>query len=532
MLFGTIVGTVRDAETNLPLPAVDITIDGFAYHVLTDGSGQYTLDNVLIGSYTVRAHKRAFNDTTAANILVELDSTETVDFAMRHPEFALSQDSVFIAVSDQPTQTTFDIINDGNGPLDYSMTVTYAGDDSPNPWDRIEDVNISGVTGYMQVQGCEFVGDRWWITGGGGAAGGRNFYTFDTDGNYLGSVPQPGTGAFGWFDMAYDGQYVYGSDSHVIVGVDQSGAPQVTMNSPLNPTRALAYDPASDHFWISDFSSDLYEINRQGETVHVVTNSDSLQITGMTWYAADPDGYKLYIFAQNPASGGTQTQLWRMHPVSHNFELTTTLEANLGDHSGGLTITSDWNSTLLVLGGILQNSTGDRLGIYEISFDDSWMNVSPSQQTIGGGSAQEVTLTIDPASLRTDVYEVSLNIASQVLDTTYVLPVIITVTTGVSPSEQPGLPTSFALYQNFPNPFNPETEIRFDLPQSGPVELRIYNTLGQLTRTLVNESQTAGSHLITWDGRNDIGESVATGVYIYQLTSGSFSAAKKMVFVR
>ncbi len=532
MLFGDIVGTVRDAETNLPLPAADVTIDGYAYHDLTDGSGQYTLENVLIGSYTVRAHKRAFNDTTAANVLVELDSTETVNFLMRHPEFALSRDTISISLPEEPVQTSFDIINGGNGPLDYSITVTYAGDDSPNPWDMLSTVNVSSSTGDMQIQGCEFVGDYWWITGGAGASGGRNFYKFDTDGNYAGAIPQPGSGSFGWFDMAYDGQYVYGSDSHVIIGVDQSGAPQVTINSPLNPTRALAYDPATDHFWIADFSSDIYEINRQGETVHTVANSDSLLITGMAWYAADPDGYKLYIFCQNHVGGGNQTQLWRMHPASRDFELVTTLEANPGDHAGGLTITPGWNSTVLALGGILQNTTGDRLGIYEITFNTTWIDVNPSQNSVNGGSAQEVTITIDPSILRSDVYRIHLNIASQVLDTTYVLPVVISVTSGVSPSEQPGLPANFALYQNFPNPFNPETGIRFDLPQSGLVELRIYNTLGQLIRTLLNESRTVGSHLITWDGRSDFGETVATGVYIYQLHSGPFTAAKKMVFVR
>jgi hypothetical protein len=94
------------------------------------------------------------------------------------------------------------------------------------------------------------------------------------------------------------------------------------------------------------------------------------------------------------------------------------------------------------------------------------------------------------------------------------------------------VPTRFALYQNYPNPFNPITEIRFELPEATGVELKIFNTLGQLVTTLVSETRPAGAYTVKWDGKNSSGLPVSTGMYVYQIKAGKFSDAKKMLLLR
>ncbi len=94
------------------------------------------------------------------------------------------------------------------------------------------------------------------------------------------------------------------------------------------------------------------------------------------------------------------------------------------------------------------------------------------------------------------------------------------------------LPKSYVLYQNYPNPFNPSTEIRFDLPEAVRVELKVFNILGQEVVTLVDDVRAAGAYRILWDGKNAGGLSVASGVYVYQLKTGNFQDAKKMVLIR
>jgi len=92
--------------------------------------------------------------------------------------------------------------------------------------------------------------------------------------------------------------------------------------------------------------------------------------------------------------------------------------------------------------------------------------------------------------------------------------------------------TIFALSQNYPNPFNPETEIRFQLPEDVHVTLSIFNLLGQKVRTIIDKQMTTGYHTIKWDGRNDFGNSVASGVYLYVIQAGKFCEVKKMVLMQ
>jgi len=94
------------------------------------------------------------------------------------------------------------------------------------------------------------------------------------------------------------------------------------------------------------------------------------------------------------------------------------------------------------------------------------------------------------------------------------------------------LPEDFVLHQNYPNPFNPTTQIRYDLPEEELVSITIYDVMGRNIRTLMNVNQNAGYHSIQWDAKNDIGEGVSAGMYIYVIQAGDFRAMKKMVLLK
>ncbi len=105
-----------------------------------------------------------------------------------------------------------------------------------------------------------------------------------------------------------------------------------------------------------------------------------------------------------------------------------------------------------------------------------------------------------------------------------------TVATGVG---DPPSPPSFALHQNVPNPFNPETVIRYDVPENGGmVTLRIYDVAGRLVKTLIDGQQTAGGKSAAWNGTNNRGSRVASGVYFYRMTAPGFESTRKMVLLQ
>jgi hypothetical protein len=93
-------------------------------------------------------------------------------------------------------------------------------------------------------------------------------------------------------------------------------------------------------------------------------------------------------------------------------------------------------------------------------------------------------------------------------------------------------PMTYGLAQNYPNPFNPMTQIRYQLPKASKVQLTIYDAFGQKIRTLVNDHQHAGFYTILWDGRNDAGLQVASGIYVYRVQAEGFTETKKMVLIK
>jgi len=100
------------------------------------------------------------------------------------------------------------------------------------------------------------------------------------------------------------------------------------------------------------------------------------------------------------------------------------------------------------------------------------------------------------------------------------------------PEQHSSLPSAFRLFQNFPNPFNPRTSSRYDLPAAGPVSLKIYNIAGQEIITLVEKFQTAGAHSVTWHGNLANGETVPSGMYLYRLQTGNVVEVRKMALTR
>ncbi|MFC1554230.1 aryl-sulfate sulfotransferase [candidate division KSB1 bacterium] len=94
------------------------------------------------------------------------------------------------------------------------------------------------------------------------------------------------------------------------------------------------------------------------------------------------------------------------------------------------------------------------------------------------------------------------------------------------------LPLTFTLHQNYPNPFNPVTNIKFDLDKTENATLLIYNSLGEEVKTIVSQLLTPGTHVYTWDGSNNSGSKVSSGIYFYRLTAGNQAGLKRMIYIK
>jgi flagellar hook assembly protein FlgD len=94
------------------------------------------------------------------------------------------------------------------------------------------------------------------------------------------------------------------------------------------------------------------------------------------------------------------------------------------------------------------------------------------------------------------------------------------------------MPEEFALHQNFPNPFNPATLIRYELPQRADVSIIVYDIMGQQIVSLVSENQSAGYHSIKWNGKDRLGHQASTGMYLYVIHASDFAQTRKMLLLK
>jgi hypothetical protein len=163
-----------------------------------------------------------------------------------------------------------------------------------------------------------------------------------------------------------------------------------------------------------------------------------------------------------------------------------------------------------------------------------WLSSDVPSGTIApGGGPDIVEITMDAAELEGGVYTGTVQVLSNDPDESIIdIPVTFTVNaTGVDdPAEN--LPTEFALHQNYPNPFNPDTDIKFDLPKDSHVKLEIFNVLGQKVTTVLDEDMRAGYRSVIWNGTDNNGNEVSSGVYFYKLIAGDHVFTKKMMMLK
>jgi hypothetical protein len=117
-------------------------------------------------------------------------------------------------------------------------------------------------------------------------------------------------------------------------------------------------------------------------------------------------------------------------------------------------------------------------------------------------------------------------------DTTHVMLIIEELTEVDKEDDQLNVPDKFALFQNQPNPFNPETKISYYLPRACRVKLTVYNTRGHTVRVLIDENQSAGYKVVHWNGKDEKGEEVSTGIYFYRIKAQDFTETKKMILLK
>jgi hypothetical protein len=414
-------------------------------------------------------------------------------------------------------------------PLNNLGTTLLAGDNAFG----VESANMN--FGKFSLSAPDFVNAVAAQTGTGGFAGAGSFgsgdqsfaYQLDND-NYFAKIdtasgsatvltPPIAPGTETWSGLAVDPTdgTLYGISTNVSTStlsiIDPSNGNVTNIGQTgMAGAIALAIDGNGDMYSYDIITDSSFSVNK---TTGAAASLGSIGFDanfgqGMAW---DPQSDQIYMSAFNNTVFAAELR------TLDRSNGTTTLVGAIGSTTPGGTVQFGWM-------GI--PGTGG-------SGPCSWVSVNPTSGTTTPGGSDIVTISVDAAGLTSGTYSCTLTVASNdPNDPTVSIPMELNVGPTSIGDDVAGRINNFQLYQNYPNPFNPSTEIRYQLAFAREVQLTIYNSLGQQVRQLINEPQSAGEKRIEWNGLDDSGKAVSSGVYLYQLRAGQFSSVKKMVLMR
>lgn len=419
-----------------------------------------------------------------------------------------------------------------------------------DPWDLLEYADVQTLTGDNQLLGIA-QGNMVYCISGGYSAGTNQLYVFDQNWVLVRQFDQWSSTGWGWRDLCFDGEYFYGSDDYVVDCFDEYGVayPAMNINGPTSPCRALAYDHITDTFWTQSFGGLMYNFDRAGAVLWSLAST-----TGAHGFAWNEECNQMYIFERtgNPATTvlefdygltGWSTQIgllpgltdqgaggfsW-VHDWSSFFgvpayvglvhgipnDMSFIVEANV--ECSTPVVLSAFTASVVPEGVALQWKTASELDCYGWYVQRDEVDISPLIEGYGTTEEPHEYAYTDPVSEGTYTYCLKqVDIGGAVT-----LSNPITVTVGAAEVAE------YRLAQNFPNPFNPITNISFSLKSSGHVVLSVFDVSGREVANLINGYREAGTHEVTFDAMN-----LASGVYVYRLKAGDFAQTQKMVLVK
>ncbi len=565
-LRGTIAGTITDSSNN-PISGVLIRLyqrDAdwhFDYRATTDSTGHYTISNVDAGRYFVRAiplnpnylpewYNDVYSMANATPVVVSDTTTQTADFILQ---------SRFHATPDFTVSGT---VTDTTGTVLKGAMVVFAragfgfnnAKDDQEQWERGDNYRDLFQNMYQdRNEGRDF------------GLEGNSPYVFktytDSNGVYSDTLPQGDYIAFakatGYHRTFYDNESNFLSADVIKLDSNTTG-----ISFALTPFPPVVLGQISGS--VMDSTTDSGVAARIIAFRDIWDQRDTLKMHVAGAYFADADSTGAYTLENLPpgyykilavplgsyapsfySTSGPTVRWTEATAIPVDGNSTSGIDIYVmplpSSASGYTSVTGTVSSTsptgnsklgstssTLGLSGALVYATdgsGDvaGYGVTDANGDYTITGLAPGTYSV---FTEAVGYTSSSTSTATPSY------SSDGSPQPYTTSFTVSPQTPTAVQQKPVQPTNYSLDQNYPNPFNPTTQIAFSIPQEEHVTVAIFNILGERIATLVNGNLSAGSHVVTWNARNEHGEVLPSGVYFYRLSTRNFTAVKKMLLLK
>ncbi len=526
-----IEGIVFDALSESPIENAKIETS-YGISFFTGEDGFYHIPMIRYLDLALTASMEYYYDSTRADFELEDVDTLTVNFGLKHAELIPSEEefTTELEIGDSAS-FDFSIRNDGDGLLEWSVSPGMR--DAVAPWQLRETISVGDIVDDPRVSGVVLVDDQYYLSGGGSSARDDNFiYVLSRDGELLDSYHQLGQSRYGMGDLAWDGELIWGGSEELIYGFNVDGDSVTTFETDRDDNQAIAWDSDRELLWTAGKLTDhIIGYNREGVAIDSISQLD-MMIYGLAYYPDDPDGYPLYVTHRILARNADDYQaLHKINPNENDTMFVAQQYSENGELGGmpeGILITDQLDPCSWVMLSIVNNSSHDRLDIWQVEGKSSWMRIEPVAGIIDPEEQTDIVLTLDATDLTPFEYPGELRFTHNGFGGETSVAVDLTVSpSGVSGDAGEVLPTEFSITSVYPNPFNSSTTIKFYLPTIDKVRFNLYDVQGRLINLLPGRAYEAGDHHITIDATN-----LATGVYIVRLTNSSETLTQKIVLMR
>ncbi|HHE46929.1 MAG TPA: T9SS type A sorting domain-containing protein, partial [Bacteroidetes bacterium] len=540
--LGGVHGRVIDITDETPIEGARVMIDGTGFFDNTDEDGNFDIQGVPVGGYGVTACRRHYNNGVAADVRIVEDESQEVNFALTHPTFNIDIEDIDYGLRpDSSGEVGFNVWNEGNGPLDYSIRINHEAEppgDRDDPFDLLFDYNLTDTsrTGDYWLKGVTFGRDSLFVSGTDERGEfPHKIYILNREGELLGDIDQyaiDSTNRYGYNELTWNGENLLAIDRNYIVEITPEGELVDTIRSPLRSS-ASAVVWARERgtiFTSSITSNEIFETDRDGgEVATYGIGGPNLRMYGLCWFPVDPDGFPLYIWVDNT----NYTELGpRLRLMKLNLETGEIVDVHFFDFSPddkpeGCVITKHWDPMLWTFIGLVSNPDGDRVFGVELGPNLTWIEIDPAAASVPPAETQNIAVRFYASDMPERDYYVVLELFHNAMGDRYDIPVYFTIDRLWNIPDQVELPLTFRFDPPCPNPFNPVARLNFTLAERSPVELAFYDISGRLVGQIDFGLLEAGGHSATFDGAG-----LPSGVYLAQLQAGSRTVTQKMVLMK
>jgi len=420
-VFGQIYGFVKDQNENA-IP--DATVTSGNSTATTAEDGAYRLTNLIPGQISVSASKAGYMPVVQEMEINARDSVQ-VDLELYRPALSVDVEAFQYELGgNDRLETEFTLTNGGEHPVPYIIQLLGMNPDRDaeddreirslktnearrdRPGSRQFDYDATTISGQRRIMGAEFADDQFFLTS---ADPDRGFLVsvINRDGALVRTFQQPQGRRLGWGlrDLAYDGEFLYGSQNDSIYCFNTQGVLQSQqLGAPLTVNRALAYDEVHDGFWAAEWDSPWYLVSREGRISANWAGHGLSGVYGLAYHPADPEGMPIY--ALNLEADGS-TAIYRANPDAGTIERLYQFEGP----PTGCFLTGSWDANRWILGAITGNSPQRLVGI-ELGQRISWIGLNPTEGELEAGESQQVVVTflVPPEAAQGDNFQVDISI--------------------------------------------------------------------------------------------------------------------------